>query len=250
MRDSERLNTIIQLININKFHDQKELKEALFQKGFDVTQATISRDLKALKIVKQQQKGAKSYYVIPEETRYKRIRKEHNEAEEMHWYVLYTRMFHEKKVAQRLTEKGIECWVPTQVVRKKWSDRIKIQEKLVISKIVFVHCTEQQRKTETFVPSTLAYLMDRERGEPAIVPDNQIETFQKVLAQDEVLVEFTEELLQPGQEVYVVQGVFAGMTAELQSVKNKNKVIVRINCLGTITLEIPLEYLQPKKSRN
>lgn len=248
MRDSERLDTLIKLISERDFHDQKELQSAMSQRGYLVTQSSISRDLKALKATKQRVPGGRSKYVILEqEKQYIRIRKEQTTAADRHWYVQYTRMFHEKKVAEYLTAKGIECWLPTQKVKKKWSDRVKIADVLVITKTVFVHCTDAQRKKDTFAPASLAYMIDRTSHEPAIIPDNQMETFQRLLAQSDVPVEFTEDLLQPGTEVEVMAGAFAGMNAELLQIKNKDRVIIRIDCLGTAVLEIPLEHLKAKQ---
>ena len=47
-----RQNKIIELINNNKIETQDELQQELMAAGFDVTQATVSRDIKELRIVK------------------------------------------------------------------------------------------------------------------------------------------------------------------------------------------------------
>ncbi len=43
---------ILELISTNDIETQEELQEYLLQYGFDVTQATISRDIKELRLVK------------------------------------------------------------------------------------------------------------------------------------------------------------------------------------------------------
>lgn len=48
-----RLAKIIELINKYKIETQEELQTYLKESGFDVTQATISRDIKELRLVKE-----------------------------------------------------------------------------------------------------------------------------------------------------------------------------------------------------
>lgn len=52
MPKSERHNKIIELINSYSIETQEDLTEHLKKSGFEVTQATVSRDIKALKLVK------------------------------------------------------------------------------------------------------------------------------------------------------------------------------------------------------
>jgi transcriptional regulator of arginine metabolism len=47
-----RQNKILDLINVNEVDTQEKLAELLKKAGFDVTQATISRDIKELQLVK------------------------------------------------------------------------------------------------------------------------------------------------------------------------------------------------------
>lgn len=52
MQSSERKKTIINIILNNAIKSQKQLKAELLKKGYSVTQATLSRDLKELKVSK------------------------------------------------------------------------------------------------------------------------------------------------------------------------------------------------------
>lgn len=51
---------IMEIINNNYIETQEELCEALKRKGFEVTQATVSRDIKELRIIKRM--GEKGYH--------------------------------------------------------------------------------------------------------------------------------------------------------------------------------------------
>ncbi len=61
----ERQSKIIELITKNDIETQEELAKKLIESGFDVTQATISRDIRELKIVKTvNEKGRNRYTII------------------------------------------------------------------------------------------------------------------------------------------------------------------------------------------
>ena len=47
-----RHSKILELINSKDIETQEELAEILKKSGFDVTQATVSRDIKELKLIK------------------------------------------------------------------------------------------------------------------------------------------------------------------------------------------------------
>ena len=61
----KRLEAIRELVSTNKINNQTDLLEYLKSKGFDVTQATLSRDIKQLKIVKIHHEDGDYVYHIP-----------------------------------------------------------------------------------------------------------------------------------------------------------------------------------------
>ena len=64
----ERQNTILQLINDYNIETQYDLTEELKKHGFKVTQATVSRDIKELRLVKKQSENGKSVYARNSDT--------------------------------------------------------------------------------------------------------------------------------------------------------------------------------------
>lgn len=80
---NDRHEAIIKLIQEEKIGTQEQLTAKLIEMGFSVTQATVSRDIKALGLVKKSKRGEKSFYVFPGrsgdsvmELKYERILKE------------------------------------------------------------------------------------------------------------------------------------------------------------------------------
>jgi transcriptional regulator of arginine metabolism len=71
---NNRIETLKMLISSKELGSQEELLQELKQEGFQLTQATLSRDLKQLKVAKAASMNGKYVYVLPNETMYKRVR--------------------------------------------------------------------------------------------------------------------------------------------------------------------------------
>lgn len=68
-----RLETLRMIISSQQMGSQEELLQALQKEGFQLTQATLSRDLKQLKVAKAASMSGNYVYVLPNETMYKRV---------------------------------------------------------------------------------------------------------------------------------------------------------------------------------
>ena len=70
---NSRLEALRLIISSQEMGSQEELLDALQKEGFQLTQATLSRDLKQLKVAKAATMGGSYVYVLPNETMYKRV---------------------------------------------------------------------------------------------------------------------------------------------------------------------------------
>lgn len=71
-KKANRLDAIKMMISSREIGSQEELSQALSKEGFEVTQATLSRDLKQLKVAKAANINGKYVYVLPNDIMYKR----------------------------------------------------------------------------------------------------------------------------------------------------------------------------------
>ena len=69
----DRLDTLRMIISSREMGSQDELLSALQAEGFKLTQATLSRDLKQLKVAKAASMNGNYVYVLPNVTMYKRV---------------------------------------------------------------------------------------------------------------------------------------------------------------------------------
>ena len=65
---SNRHTKIVELINQFPITTQEELLEYLKEEGFDVTQSTVSRDIKKLRLTKALDSNGKYRYQVPSQS--------------------------------------------------------------------------------------------------------------------------------------------------------------------------------------
>lgn len=70
---NDRLDTLRMLISSQELCSQDEVLAALKKEGIVVTQGTLSRDMKQLKVAKAAMSNGKYIYVLPTETMYRRV---------------------------------------------------------------------------------------------------------------------------------------------------------------------------------
>ncbi len=67
MSKRDRHGQILDIIRTSRVTSQEGLRELLVEKGTDVTQATLSRDIRELRLVKVPGADGVGYYSVPEE---------------------------------------------------------------------------------------------------------------------------------------------------------------------------------------
>ena len=70
---SDRQHRILELIGTNRIETQEELLHLLHADGYAVTQATVSRDIRELALVKRADHGGRQYYTVPQKDVQERV---------------------------------------------------------------------------------------------------------------------------------------------------------------------------------
>ncbi len=108
------------------------------------------------------------------------IQKDKRTAEQSHfWYVVYTAPKAEKQVQQRLTEQGVDVFLPIHLSPRKWSDRIKMVEMPLFPSYLFVF-TRQSALYELVRVPGVARIVYFE-GQPAVVRSQEIKAIRQFL---------------------------------------------------------------------
>src|SRR5271156_6842286 len=93
------------------------------------------------------------------------------------WYAVYTRHQHEKTVAQILTVKGFEAFLPLYQVRRRWQDRVKLLSLPLFPCYVFLKGGLERRLDIMTTPGIYALVSNA--GQPAAIPLAEIEAIRR-----------------------------------------------------------------------
>ncbi|RZK67707.1 MAG: UpxY family transcription antiterminator [Pedobacter sp.] len=159
------------------------------------------------------------------------------------WFPVYTRSRAEKKAYDELLRKGIKAYLPLKKTLKQWSDRKKIIEEPLIKSYLFVHISTKEHSEVLMTNGISRFLYFS--GKIASMPDQQIDQLKLLLATDEELEVFDHEI-KPGQKVLIKAGPFKDMIAEMVSVHNKQRIILRLDNIGySIEINTSMAFVEP-----
>jgi len=162
--------------------------------------------------------------------------------EKKKWYAVYTAPKAEKKVSTRLSQQGIDHYLPTQKLLKQWSDRKKWVEEPLFRSYLFVHIDEALYYTVLNTHGVVKFISFG--GIAASIPDYQIETIRRLLMESSD-IEITQEILEPGTPIEVTAGPLMGTLGELISLRGEKRIAVKIHTLDTsVLINIPEQYVE------
>ena len=157
------------------------------------------------------------------------------------WYAVYTKPRNEKKVYQRLQEKGIETFLPLQKKIKQWSDRKKMVEEPLFRSYIFVCISPKEYYDVLNTIGIVRYITFE--GKAVAIPPRQIEQVKHLLVQD-LEIETVEQNLSPGDKVEVKFGQLMGIVGELVEHAGKKKLVIRIDHVShSIMVTLPSDYI-------
>lgn len=161
------------------------------------------------------------------------------------WFIGRVKYCHEWKVAYMLKQIGVEFFLPQQAVRRKWSDRIKTVQVLLLPRYIFIHCKNSERvPILEKVPGITGFMVDHDLKKPAVIRDNDLETFRRMVDYEESPVIIDSNRFSPGDHVRVKCGPLMDRECELIEVSNKKCVAVSLGVLGSARIELPLSYIE------
>jgi transcription antitermination factor NusG len=161
---------------------------------------------------------------------------------EMQWYVMYTTSRAEKKVANRLREKGLEVYLPIIEELRQWSDRKKKVQKALFNGYLFVKTAKSNLWEALQVPGAVKFV--NFAGEYATVRQKEIDVIHRVL-ETGVAVETDNSDIEEGELVRILGGPLQGMEGECINKGNKDYFIIRIPGINqNVMVNIPRKFLE------
>jgi transcription antitermination factor NusG len=162
------------------------------------------------------------------------------------WYVLFVRSNQEKRVADRLSGRAIEHFLPCYASMRRWKDRRVKLEMPLFPGYVFVHLPFLERMKVLTLPNVVSFIGTR--NAPAVVSEDEISSIRKGIEHGSAA---PHDCLEAGQRVMITAGAMAGMEGILLRRQNKARLIVAVESISrAFSVEIDADCVKPLERRS
>lgn len=157
------------------------------------------------------------------------------------WYAIYTLSRNERRVNERLMEKGIHTFLPLRKTLRQWSDRKKWVEHPLLSSYIFVKITPKQYYSVLETQGVVHFITFEGKAVP--IPQKQIDNL-VLLINSDAEVETTTIEFEKGRKVEVNIGTLKGLTGELINRGRNKRFLIRIDHINqNLLVNIPASHL-------
>ena len=145
------------------------------------------------------------------------------------WYAVHTRARHERVVAQRLREQGVNTFLPLVTEVHRWSDRRKSVEVPLFGCYVFVKLpsTGEHRLQVLKIDGVFRFVGASGMGTP--IAESQIDAVRTLIGQQ--IPWSSHPFLQIGQRVRVRGGALDGVEGILVSRNDDDTLVVSVDAI-------------------
>ncbi len=147
------------------------------------------------------------------------------------WFVAIVKPRAEKQLSKRLSEAGIENFLPLQRQLHIWHDRKKWVEMPLFPSYIFIRTEERLRARVFGIDGIVRFVSFG--GKAAVLSENEIARIHRLCEWlGEVAIE--EGTLRKGDEVEILAGHFKGMQGQVLDDGGKNLLRIAIEGLGCV----------------
>jgi transcription antitermination factor NusG len=151
------------------------------------------------------------------------------------WWALYSRHQHEKTVAEMLSAKGFEVFLPLYESERQWKDRVKKLSLPLFPCYVFVRAECNRQLQAVTTPGVHMILSRGERV--ALIPEEEIQGIRRIV-EGACRVE-PHTFLQCGERVRVTRGCLKDVEGILVRKKNLYRLVLSVKTLAqSVAVEV------------
>jgi transcription antitermination factor NusG len=143
------------------------------------------------------------------------------------WFAIYTRHQHEKAIAQMLSAKGLEVFLPLYNATRRWKDRTMHLSLPLFPCYLFLRGMMERRLEVVTTPGIVSILSIN--GEPAAIPESEIESVRKAIEWGNRVE--PHPFLRCGDRVRVISGPLQGLEGILVRKKNLYRLVLSVEIL-------------------
>src|SRR5579862_7361664 len=162
-----------------------------------------------------------------------------------HWYAIRVKSNRESVVASSLGSKGLEGFVPTYTVRRRWSDREVETQVPLFKGYVFTFMDAARRLPVLTVPGVVGFVGIGKI--PQVVEESEIEALQAIARNG--LPAAPWPYLEAGQRVRIERGPLKDLEGLLLEVKSRFRLVVSVSLLQrSVAVEVDRESITPLRN--
>jgi transcription antitermination factor NusG len=143
------------------------------------------------------------------------------------WCAIYTRHQHEKVIAQVLSTKGLEVFLPLYNSTRRWKDRTVELSLPLFPCYLFLRGMKDRRLDVVTTPGIVSILSVN--GEVAVIPESEIESIRKAIEWGNRVE--PHPFLRRGDRVRVISGPLQGLEGILVRRKNLYRLVLSVELL-------------------
>jgi transcription antitermination factor NusG len=161
---------------------------------------------------------------------------------EARWYAVYTKSRHEKSVAELLTRRFINVFVPLYTTVRRWRNGPHEVQLPLFAGYAFVHIALRERLEVLRVPGVARLIGFN--GMPTPLPDREIERLRQTLANGTKAE--PHPFLNVGRRVRIRAGSLAGCEGILVRRQGNPRVVLSIELIQrSVLVEVEASSLEP-----
>lgn len=162
------------------------------------------------------------------------------------WHVIYTRHQHEKIVAQILSSKGFEIFLPLYTAVHRWKDRDKQLSLPLFPCYVFLRGGMDRRADIVTTPGMYCFVGTQNRA--SVIPPEDMDVIRRAV-EGPLRVE-PHPFLKCGDRVRVKSGALAGVEGILTRKKNLFRLVLNVELLKqAVSLDIDAHLVEKVASQ-
>jgi transcription antitermination factor NusG len=159
----------------------------------------------------------------------------------MQWFAAYTTPRHEKRVAELLTERGVETFLPLYPSTRQWKKSCPVVLELpLFPTYVFVNITQSARGAVLGTPGVASIVGSAKEAWP--LPDFEIEALRLGMQTHKIE---PHPYLKLGERVRIKSGVMCGVEGILVRKKNDFRVVLTLDTImSSVAIEVDADDLE------
>jgi transcription antitermination factor NusG len=164
------------------------------------------------------------------------------------WYAIRVRSNFESQVSIGLRAREIEEFLPSYVVRNRWSDRVKEVSRPLFPGYLFSCFHTDTQISKIVATPGVVHVVTATKGVPAPIAQDEIDTIRQIVSSPVAIAPYP--YLNTGDRIRIKRGPLAGLEGILTEFRKKYRVIVSVTILArSVAVDLESDWIEPGDSR-